>query len=123
MSESRRKRLAALQSAPVSILERIARAIDPTDRPKPKTHSAFWHKWIKAQKPIYSRVARYYPTPSTQGDRTGIKFQDGTKLLRRADGSLRRLFPRVRRTGRIRRAEKALRRLNVYRRAHGQAPI
>lgn len=119
MSESRRRRLAAahgaIEASP-SFLERVARLIDPKDRPTPKTHSAFWHTWRERQKPLYSKVARYYPTPSN-GARTGIKFQDGTKLLRREDGSLRLPFPRVRRTGRIRRALKALRRLNRYREA------
>jgi hypothetical protein len=102
-----------------SLLERIAQIIEPKDRPS-GYRSPAKRTWQKA---LYSRYARYFPTPSTQGDRSGIKFRDGSVLLRREDGSLRRPFPRVRRTGRIRRAEKALRRLNVYRRAHGQAPI
>lgn len=114
MSESRRKRLSSLQ-APTSLLERISRAIQPSDRPAPITHSAFWHAWRKAQATASSRISRYYPTPTRAGDRTGITFQDGTTLIRRADGSLRYPFPRVRRTGRIRRAEKALRRLNTHR--------
>jgi hypothetical protein len=102
-----------------SLLERIAQIIEPKDRPS-GYRSPAKRTWQKA---LYSRVARYYPTPSTQGDRTGIKFQDGTTLLRRADGSLRYFFPKVRRTGAVRRAEKRLRRLNKHRIAHGQAPI
>lgn len=133
MSESRRKRVAYLMSLPditalsiapsISILERLARMIQPTDRPAPKTHSASWSKWRAAQKAILSRIARHYPTPNRRGDRTGIKFHDGSILIRRADGSLRRPFQRVRRTGRIRRAEKALRRLNTQRTVAGHHPI
>lgn len=103
-----------------SLLERMAQFIEPKDRPSGYRSPAksTWQKDL-----ILSRFFRYHPTPSMQGDRTGIKFQDGVSLLRRADGSLRYFFPRVRRTGRIRRAEKALRRVNKHRAAYGQAPI
>jgi hypothetical protein len=58
-----------------SLLERIAQIIEPKDRPS-GYRSPAKRTWQKA---LYSRYARYFPTPSTQGDRSGIKFRDGTK--------------------------------------------